>query len=252
MRFQYQLMVIKIIAEIGSNWEGDIELGKLHIKSAKESGASFVKFQMWRAKDLYNESHPNWKEITRAELTQSAAKELKNFADKIDVGFFCSVFYPEAVDFLESLGVPIYKIASRTSTLKDKFAFETIQRVASTEKPVFISTGEGGDRKKITEQFVNNKYQFTYCVSKYPTVDNEINWNEIMKYNFFSDHTLGITIPIAYATLKKYNSENDIFIEKHTRLETSKGPDASFAITYNKLLELSEHLRRIENLNFTA
>lgn len=244
-------MNIKTIAEIGSNWEGDIDLGKLHIKSAKESGASFVKFQMWRAKDLYSESHPNWTEITRSELTQNAAKELKSFSDKIGIGFFCSVFYPEAVDFLESLNVTIYKIASRTSTLKDKFALETIQKVAKTGKLTFISTGEGGDRKIISEQFTNSRYQFTYCVSKYPTADNEIDWQEIMRYNFFSDHTLGITIPIVYSILKKPHSD-EIFIEKHTRLETSKGPDASFAITYNELSDLVKHLKRIENLNFTT
>ncbi|SMH72310.1 N-acetylneuraminate synthase family protein [Candidatus Nitrosotalea okcheonensis] len=243
-------MYAKIIAEIGSNWEGDVELGKLHIESAKKSGASFVKFQMWRARDLYDKSHPNWNEITKSELTQSAAKELKSFADKIGIGFFCSVFYPEAVDFLETLDVPIYKIASRTSTLKDKFSFETIQRVAKVRKPIYISVGEGGDRKKISDQFMNDKYQFTYCVSNYPTSDNDIDWKEIMKYDFFSDHTLGITIPIVFATLKKNNSKNDIFIEKHTRLETSKGPDASFAITYKELSELAKHLRRIENLSF--
>ena len=206
---------------------------------------------MWRAKDLYSESHPNWKEIVRSELTQNAVKELKSFSDKIGIGFFCSVFYPEAVDFLESLNVPIYKIASRTSTLKDKFALETIQRVAKTGKMTFISIGEGGDRKIISEQFTKNKCQFTYCISKYPTADSEIDWQEITKYSFFSDHTLGITIPIVYSILRKFHSD-EIFIEKHTRLETSKGPDASFAITYKELSELTEHLRRIENLNFTT
>lgn len=241
-------MSIQVIAEIGSNWLGDIELGKLHIKSAKDSGASFVKFQMWRAKDLYEPSHPHWDEIIKSEMTEQAAKELKNYADKVGIRWFCSVFNPESVEFLESINVPLYKIASRTSRLKDKFSLETIQRVAKTGKPVFISTGEGADKKKIVQQFLNNTFQFTYCVSKYPTPDNEIDWHEIANYDFFSDHTIGITIPIVYAIIKKQQTKKDIFIEKHTRLENSQGPDASFAISYNELSELVKHLKRIKGV----
>lgn len=59
-------MNVKIIAEIGSNWEGNIELAKAHIKKAKESGADFVKFQMWRAEDLYTSEHPQWDEIKKS------------------------------------------------------------------------------------------------------------------------------------------------------------------------------------------
>jgi len=54
---------IKFIAEIGSNWEGDIEIAKKHIQAAKNSEADFVKFQMWRAEDLYDVEHPQWKSI---------------------------------------------------------------------------------------------------------------------------------------------------------------------------------------------
>ena len=64
-------MTINIIAEIGSNWEGDIKLAKLHIKKSKESGATHVKFQMWRAEDIFERSDPNWitiKKIGRAHV----------------------------------------------------------------------------------------------------------------------------------------------------------------------------------------
>lgn len=242
-------MPIYVIAEIGSNWEGDLSLGKLYIKKAKESGAAFVKFQMWRAKDLYDELHPNWKEITRAELKEEHAKELKNYADKIGIKWFCSVFYPEAVYFLESVNVHLYKIASRTSKLVDKFSLETINAVAKTRKTTFISTGEGADKQKIARLFSSGTVKFTYCVSKYPTLDSEIDWQQIVNYNFFSDHTLGITIPIAYATLRRQLVKEDIFIEKHVRLEDSKGPDASFAISYDELSDLVKHLKRIDSLN---
>ena len=242
-------MPVHVIAEIGSNCDGDIELGKTHIRKAMQCGASYVKFQMWRAKDLYDSSHPQWNLIKKSELCESTAKELKSFADKIGIKWFCSVFYPEAVDFLESINVPFYKIASRTSTLKDKFSLETIQKVAQTGKQTFISTGEGTDKDLIKKQFPDKNYLFTYCVSQYPAPDEVIDWKEILKFNFFSDHTLGITIPIIYAVLKKPPFIDEIYIEKHVKLESSKGPDSSFAITYNELEELVKHINRLNMLN---
>jgi len=241
-------MSIKVIAEIGSNWEGNLELAKSHIKKSKESGADYVKFQMWKAEDLYKPDHPEWEMIKKSELTKEIALELKKYADEIGIKWFCSVFNPNAVEFLETLDVPIYKIASRTSTLKDKFSLETIQKVAITKKMTFVSTGEGGDKEKISKLFQPEYLGFTYCVSKYPTGDLEINWDEILNYDFFSDHTKGITIPLVYAIMKKSITKNDIFIEKHTRFEDSKGPDATFAITYDELRELVSHLKRIEKL----
>lgn len=241
-------MTIKTIAEIGSNWEGDIKLAKLHIKEAKKSGADFVKFQMWKAEDLYESSHPQWESIKKSELTKEIATELKKYSDEIGIKWFCSVFNPEVVDFLETLNVPFYKIASRTSTLKDQFSLETIQKVGITKKLTFVSTGEGGDINEISKIIEPEFLKFTYCISKYPTDDSDINWSEIINYNFFSDHTKGITIPLVYAILKKSNKDEDLFIEKHTKFENSEGPDSAFAITYEELKQLTDQLKRIEKL----
>ena len=243
---------VQIIAEIGSNWEGDVEVGKIHIRKAKECGVSYVKFQMWRAKDLYDTSHPQWDFIKKSELCESTAKELKNYADKIGIKWFCSVFYPESVDFLESINVPLYKIASRTATLKDRLSLETIQKVAQTRKPTFISTGEGADKEVIKKQFKEKTYKFTYCVSQYPTPDEAIDWKEILKFNFFSDHTLGIIIPITYVILKKPPFNEDVFIEKHVKLESSKGPDSSYSITFKELEELVKNVNRVSMLKLAS
>ena len=96
-------MKITVIAEIGSNWEGNIIKAKKIIRECKKSGADVVKFQMWRADDLYNTKHPSWKVIKKSELTFNQASILKKFADKIKIDFFCSAFFPKAVDFLESI-----------------------------------------------------------------------------------------------------------------------------------------------------
>lgn len=242
-------MTVNIIAEIGSNWEGNIERGKLHIKKSKESGATHVKFQMWRAEDIYETSDPNWNTIKKSELNEDAAKELKNYADKVGIKWFCSVFNPESVDFLESINVEMYKIASWTSALKHKFALETIQKVGKTKKPTFISTGFGINKKLIEQQFEQKNFQYTYCIAKYPASDEDIVWKDVLKYDFFSDHTLGYTIPLAYVILKRSLGKNDIFIEKHVKLENSSGLDSPFSISFDELRNLVNHAQRIDQLN---
>jgi len=236
---------VLIIAEIASNWEGSISKAKKLIKECKKAGADAVKFQMWRASDLYDSSHPNWKEIKKSEITFEKAKKLKKFADQQGIEFFCSAFYPEAIDILEKLKVKKYKIASRTCLLKDPFSLETLILKAQTKKSVIISMGMGGDKQKIKNIFKNNNTTFCYCVSKYPTKFNEINWKKAINYNGFSDHTIGITAPLLFTTLKKINGSKKIIIEKHVKLLNSKGPDASSSLDIIKFSEMISNIRII-------
>ena len=71
-------MKVFVVAEIGSNWEGDVKKAESIIKECKKAGADAVKFQMWRAVDLYKKSHLNWKEIIKSELTFEKAEQIKN------------------------------------------------------------------------------------------------------------------------------------------------------------------------------
>ena len=239
-----------IIAEIASNWQGSVNKAKKIIHECNKAGADAIKFQMWRAEDLYNTSHPNWKNIKKSELTFEQVKKIKKFADQIGIEFFCSVFYPEAVNFLEALKVKKYKIASRTCLLKDPYSMDTLLTKARTKKPVIISMGMGGNKKKIKDIFKKNKKTFCYCISKYPTALNEVNWNEAKKFDGFSDHTLGITAPIIFAVMKKQQKARKIIIEKHVKLKNSKGPDASTSITTKQLKELVSQIRSIEKIKY--
>ena len=239
-----------IIAEIGSNWQGSVNKAKKIIHECQKAGADAIKFQMWRAEDLYNTSHPNWKNIKKSELTFEQVKKLKKYADQTGIEFFCSVFYPEAVNFLEALKVKKYKIASRTCLLKDPYSMDTLLAKARTKKPVIISMGMGGNKKKIKDIFKKNKKTFCYCISKYPTLLNEINWKEAQKFDGFSDHTLGIIAPIIFAVIKKQQKARKIIIEKHVKLKNSKGPDASTSITTKQLKELVSQIRSIEKTKF--
>jgi N,N'-diacetyllegionaminate synthase len=238
-------MDVLIVAEIASNWEGSISKAKKLIKECKKAGANAVKFQMWRAHDLYDSSHPNWKEIKKSEITFKKAQELKKYADEQKIEFFCSAFYPEAINILEKLNVKKYKIASRTCLLKDPFALETLISKSLTKKSVIISMGMGGNKQKIKNIFKNNDTIFCYCISKYPTKFNEIDWKKAIKYDGFSDHTIGIAAPILFTTLKKINGSKKIIIEKHVKLLNSKGPDASSSLDITKFTEMISNIRTI-------
>jgi sialic acid synthase SpsE len=244
------LLKTTIVAEIGSNWEGNLITAKKIIHECKKADADIVKFQMWRAKDLYSKDHPSWNIIKKSELTFEKAKKIKKIADDIGIEFMCSVFYPEGVEFLESLNIKRYKVASRTCLFKDPYSLETLESKAKTKKPIIISMGMGGDKEKIKKIFLKNKTTFCYCISDYPLNFNKIDWNQAIKYDGFSDHTLGITAPILFTILKKQQKSQQILIEKHTKLSNSKGPDASTSINTNQLSDLVSHIRILEKANF--
>ena len=240
-------MEVTVIAEIGSNWEGDLEKAKKLISKSKKAGADSVKFQMWRAKDLYSENHPNWSTIRKSELTFDKAEKLKKFTDRIGIEFFCSAFYPEAVEFLESLKVKRYKVASRTCLFKDPYSHDVLKAKSNTKKSIIISMGMGGNRKHIKNIFAKNKTTFCYCISKYPLEFNEIDWKKALRYDGFSDHTMGIIAPIIYTVLKKQQKTTNIIIEKHVKLKESLGPDAATSIDTDQLKELVDHINLIRN-----
>ena len=242
-------MKVFVVAEIGSNWEGDTRKVKKIIRECKNAGADAVKFQMWRARDLYSQKHPQWKIIRKSELTSKKVERIKKYADEQNMEFFCSVFYPEGVDYLESIGVKKYKIASRTCLLNDKYSLKTLESVARTGKPVIISMGMGGNKKRIVKIFSKNKITFCYCISEYPTPFKKINWKEAIKYDGFSDHSLGIVAPFLFALLKKERNAKRLIIEKHVKLRNSRGPDASTSMTTKLLKELTSNIRIIEKLS---
>jgi len=237
-----------IVAEIGSNWEGSLSKAKKLIRLTKKAGADAVKFQIWRAEDLYSSKHPHWKNIKKSELNFQRVKILKKYSDKIGIEFFCSAFYPEAIDFLEVIGVKRYKVASRTCIFKDPYSKETLQRKAGTKKPIIISMGMGGDKKKIKKIFSLNKTIFCYCISDYPLEFKKINWNEAKKFEGFSDHTIGITAPLIFAVMKKEQNAKHILIEKHVKLKESKGPDSATSIDTDELSQLVNQINIIKKL----
>ena len=237
-----------ITAEIGSNWEGNYVKAKKIIRECKKAGVDAVKFQMWKAEELYNKSHPNWNEVKRSELSFQMAKKLKEFSDKQKIEFFCSAFYPDAVKFLISLGVKKFKIASRTCIFTDPNSLEVLQEKARSKKEIFISMGMGGNKKKISKIFEKNKTTFCYCISDYPLNFEKINWRDAIKYDGFSDHTMDILAPILFTVLKKQKKSKKIYIEKHVKMINSRGLDAATSISIEKLSKMVKQIRIIEKM----
>ena len=227
-----------IIAEIGANHNGDIELAKKIIIEAKECGADAVKFQSWTPDSLIakeefdrNQSYDDGdggkkhfgslKEmVERYYLREEQHYELNSFCKSLDIHFCSSPFSKSEVDLLIKLDVPFLKIASM-----DINNYSLLNYVAKQGKPIIISTGmaslaEIDNAVKVIESNGNFQIILLHCISIYPPDYNDIHLNNIkmlqntFKYPIgFSDHTIGTSIPLASVAL------GACVIEKHFTLD---------------------------------
>ena len=251
-----------IIAELSANHNGSIKTAIETIKAAKRAGANCIKFQtytsytmtidsdkedfiikgtIWEGKnlyELYKEAYTPWE--WHRELFQVAKEE--------GLVCFSSPFDKTAVDFLETLDVPAYKIASFEIT-----DIPLIEYVASKGKPIIISTGiatiedielaiEACKRKG------NQNIALLKCTSSYPAPVDEANISMIKdlaeRFNVLSglsDHTMGSVVPIVATALGAK------IIEKHFILDRSiGGPDASFSMNEEEFTQMVKAIRSAE------
>lgn len=207
-----------VIAEIGSNWDGELQLAKDTIDACINAGADAVKFQLWKTDIVY----PNNPENKKWELDFDTAKKIY-FYCKGRITCFFTPSYPEAVDFCESIKVPMYKIASVTSAMKHEYSLETMHKVAATGKPVIISYGYGDK----TGQIFDHKQKLNLsCVAKYPAEIDD--YSEHGTMNGISDHTVGTTL--------MYHRRDGI-IEKHVKLMDNSSPDSPFSLYTDELAD---------------
>lgn len=252
-----------IIAELSANHNQDFDIAAKSIEAAKEAGANAIKLQTYTAdtitlnsdKEYFKIKGNNlWTGKTLNQLYQEAytpwewQPKLKKIADDLDIILFSSPFDFTAVDFLEKMDVPAYKIASFEIT-----DIPLINYVASKQKPIIISTGiaELKDIElaiKACKAEGNNQIALLKCTSSYPAPFEEINLRTIpdMQKRFntvvgLSDHTLGISVPIAAVSLGAR------IIEKHFILDKSiGGPDAAFSIEPKEFQQMVESVREVE------
>jgi pseudaminic acid synthase len=252
-----------IIAELSANHGRKYETAAASLQSIKETGADAVKLQTYTADTLTIDSDNEffrikqntlWDGRTLYQLYREAytpwewQPKLKKIADDLDLTLFSSPFDKTAVDFLEKMNVPAYKVASFEIT-----DIQLIEYIASKGKPVIISTGIA-ELADIEEALAacrrqgNDQIALLKCTSAYPAPMEEVNLRTIpdMINRFglpvgISDHTLGISVPMAAVALGAR------IIEKHFILDRNLGgPDAAFSIEPEEFRTMVRAVRDVE------
>ena len=249
---------IFFIAEISSNHCGDFNLAKKLIKCAYENGADAVKLQTYTADTMTLRSNKKyfkineglWKGYTLWDLYNKAHtplkwhRELFRYGKSLGIKVFSTPFDDTAVDFLEKLNCPIYKIASFEMT-----DLNLIKKISKTKKPIIISTGMANLEEIELSYNVAKKngaedITLLYCVSNYPSSINDFNLNniKILKEKFkckvgISDHSTDNRVAIAAI------ASGAEVIEKHIALNNQKkGLDINFSLKGKEIKKLREDI----------
>ncbi len=164
-------MKTKIIAEIASSHNGDLELAKAMIKAAAEAGVDYVKFQSWQAKNV-KDNDPDKARYKKLELSDLAHRELINECKKYGVKFLTSIFDRGRIPFLKGLGLDTIKIPSTYCKSE-----EMLKECGKNFKTVIVSTGMSHPEEVelATKVLKGHDYALLHCVSIYPLPKNKVN-----------------------------------------------------------------------------
>jgi len=241
------LSSVYVVAEMSANHNQDFDQAVQIIKAAKQAGADAIKIQTYTPDTLTIDSNEEWFQIGKGTIWEGRnlynlygeaytpwdwQPKLKHVAEEIDLDFFSTPFDHTAVDFLEKMGVPAYKIASF-----EIVDLPLLRRVAQTGKPVIMSTGmatlaEIEEAVNAIHEAGGSQIALLKCTSAYPAPPEEMNLRTIPHLSEafdlpvgLSDHTLGITVPVAAVAL------GACIVEKHFTLSRSTpGPDSAFSL----------------------
>lgn len=253
-----------IIAEAGVNHNGDIEIAKKLIVEAKNAGADYVKFQTFKTELNINknaskakyqinntgDSESQYEMVKKFELSFIDFEELNNYCEQIGIKFLSTGFDYPSIDFLYNLKPPFFKIPSGEIINKSYLEY-----IAKKGIPIIISTGmanleEVNEALKILINggITKNNIIVLHCNTEYPTPMEDVNlraMNHIEKELGvkvgYSDHTLGIEVPIAAVAM------GATVIEKHFTLDrTLPGPDHAASLEPKELKAMVQAIRNIE------
>lgn len=238
-----------IIAEVGINHNGDLDLALDLIDAAAECGVNAVKFQTFKAEKLVRKSSEYLDIISKTELKPDEFKKLADRARQRDLVFLSTPFDEESADMLDLLGMPAFKIASGDITY-----IPLIRHIARKNKPMLISTGASGigeiDEavRAAREENPEISLCLLHCISHYPAKPHEVNLRVIktMKKQFgvpigYSDHTIGIIVPQIAVAL------GADLIEKHFTMDKNlEGPDHLLSCDPKEMESLVQYIRITE------
>lgn len=255
-------MSVLIIAEAGVNHNGSMVLAKEMVKSAKEAGVDYIKFQTFipdklvskyafkaeYQKDVTDSNQSQLQMLEKLALTYDDFLELKQYCEELGLGFISTPFDFESIEFLEKMDMDFWKIPSGEVT-----NLPYLEKIGRTKRKVIISTGMceiEEIRKAINVLEKNGTKDITilHCNTEYPTPFQDVNLlamhhieEELHKPVGYSDHTKGIEIPIAAVAL------GATVIEKHFTLDKSmEGPDHRASLNPVELQQMVSSIRNVE------
>lgn len=255
-------MHVMVIAEAGVNHNGSKELARRMVDKAKEAGADYIKFQTFVPKNLvsqYAQKAEYQKQTTGGDesqltmleklaLTQQDFTELKAYCEQVGIGFISTPFDLESIHFLNQLDMDFWKLPSGEIT-----NLPYLEAIGKTKKKVVMSTGmcemeEIEAAIQVLEQAGTTDISVLHCNTEYPTPFCDVNllamkqMADVLKKPIgYSDHTVGIEVPIAAVAL------GAVVIEKHFTLDrTMEGPDHKASLEPNELKTMVSAIRNIE------
>ena len=237
---------IEIIAEIGENHLGNMDLALAMIEKAAQVGVDYCKFQSYRGMDVAP-SDPEWEWFQRVALSDDAHRVLQEHCRRHGVQFLSSPFSCERAELLFSLGLTTVKIGSSELTNTD-----LLKLVNGRAKRVFLSVGLAVEQEieEALRLLSNPAVTLLHCVSLYPTPPERINLRSIpyLAERFgrpvgFSDHTVGFQASVAACALGAQ------VIEKHFTLSHDlPGTDHVLSLTPEELREMVQQIRELERM----
>ncbi|MDD6573033.1 MAG: N-acetylneuraminate synthase [Thermoflexaceae bacterium] len=251
-----------IIAEAGVNHNGDFDLAKKMVDSAKEAGVDYIKFQTFvpeklvsksaekaqYQKDTTGNTETQLQMLQKLTLSKENFIELKEYCDQIGIGFISTPFDLESIEFLNSFGMDFWKIPSGEIT-----NLPYLEAIAATGRKVVMSTGMCDINEiklavEVLEKGGVNDIELLHCNTQYPTPFEHVNLKamqtieeETGKKVGYSDHTKGIEVPIAAVAM------GATIIEKHFTLDKNmEGPDHQASLEPAELKAMVTAIRNIE------
>ncbi|APA59234.1 N-acetylneuraminate synthase [Campylobacter coli] len=253
-----------VIAEAGVNHNGDLNLAKKLIDVASEAGADYVKFQTFKTELCISKNaqkaeyqlkttskiESQFEMVKKLELSKQAHEILMEYCKERNIKFLSTAFDLKSIDLLVELGIDIFKIPSGEIT-----NLPYLRKIAQLNKKIILSTGMAtlGEIEKALGVLVENgtereKIIILHCNTEYPTPFEDVNLKAMktIKEAFklpvgYSDHTLGITIPIAAVSM------GACVIEKHFTLDKAmRGPDHLASLEPSELKAMIKAIRELE------
>ena len=252
-----------IIAEAGVNHNGNINLAKKLVDAAREAGADAVKFQTFKTENIVTkdadmaeyqkenlrtiESQPDM--LKRLELKEDDFSELKKYCNEKGIIFLSTPHTEDAIDFLEKL-VPAFKIGSG-----DLNNLPFLEKIAKKGKPIILSTGMG-KLKEVTDAVkaikkYNDQLILLHCTTDYPCAEKDVNLKAMQTVRKecnclvgYSDHTMGLEVPVIAASL------GAVVVEKHITLDKNmEGPDHKASLNRDEFKEMVKDIRENKKIN---